>query len=473
MHLPRQAIASRIPALHDHGGPRPLRLGLWPPPRPSDAIATSLRTKNTALGVIGIGPRCTYDLKAMLTFADVQCVAIADVQASRREAGKKLVDGHYGNSDCKLYRDFRELLDRKDIDAVLIATGDRWHAPASILAAKAGKDVYSEKPCGLTIADCQELADTMNREKRVFQAGTQRRSVPNFQKAVELAHSGKLGKLHTLHASVYMPVARQHDWLPGEPAPPATWSIGTCGSARRPGGRTTRSTSEGGWRGYWDFDSGARLLDWGAHTVDLCQWANKADDTMPIEYEPSRQEHRVPLRQRREAGARFPARRRSATRPTGSRGWAPARCGSSATRAGWKPATTARSWSSPSRSQNELPETVEARERARRLGPRPQLLRLHPLARADGRQSRRHAALAHRLPRRGPVLDSQAQAHVRSGEGGVHRRRRSQPAALPRPARVGGLRGEAKGRSPGRYCAPQAPTQSGNERGATELPVIP
>src|SRR5690348_13539216 len=179
------------------------------------------------LGVIGIGPRCTYDLKSMLGFSDVRCVAIAEVQAKRREAGKKLVDGHYGNSDCRVYRDFRELLDRKDIDAVLIATGDRWHGPASILAAEAGKDVYSEKPCGLTIELCQKLADTMKRTGRVFQAGTQRRSVPNFQKAVELAHSGKLGKVHTLYASVYTPTL-DNSWLPAEPTPSrdvADWNL--------------------------------------------------------------------------------------------------------------------------------------------------------------------------------------------------------------------------------------------------------
>jgi predicted dehydrogenase len=86
----------------------------------------------------------------MLPFQDVRCVAIADVQATRRDEGKSLVDGFYGNQDCKLYRDFREVLERGDIDAVLIATGDRWHATASILAAEAGKDVYSEKPCGIT-----------------------------------------------------------------------------------------------------------------------------------------------------------------------------------------------------------------------------------------------------------------------------------------------------------------------------------
>jgi predicted dehydrogenase len=238
------------------------------------------------LGVIGIGPRCTYDLKSMLGFSDVRCLAICDVQAKRREAGKKLVDGHYGNTDCRVYRDFRELLDRKDIDAVLIATGDRWHARASILAAKAGKHVYSEKPCGITIAACQELADTMRREKRVFQAGTQRRSVPNFQKAVALAHSGKLGKLHTLHASVYLPLL-DNTWLPAQKTPArdvTDWNLWLGPAAWRP---FNQRYVDGGWRGQWDFDSGARLLDWGAHTVDLCQWANKADDTMPIEYEPT------------------------------------------------------------------------------------------------------------------------------------------------------------------------------------------
>jgi predicted dehydrogenase len=247
------------------------------------AVAPS---EKITLGVIGIGPRCTYDLTAMLALPDVHCVAIADVQASRRNAGKTLVDSHYANQDCKLYHDFRELLDRKEIDSVIIATGDRWHAPASILAAKAGKDVYSEKPCGLTIGLCQELADTMKQTGRVFQAGTQRRSVPNFQQAVNLARSGKLGKLHTLYASVYTPEL-MNAWLPGEPTPPrdvCDWNLWLGPAPWRP---YNSNYTAGRWRGYWDFDSGAKLLDWGAHTVDQCQWANKADDTMPIEYEPS------------------------------------------------------------------------------------------------------------------------------------------------------------------------------------------
>ncbi len=243
-------------------------------------------SEKITLGVIGIGPRCTYDLKSILTFPDVQCVAIADVQESRRLAGKKLVDDHYGNQDCKLYSDFRELLARDDIDAVLIATGDRWHAVISILAAEAGKDVYSEKPCGITIEDCQRIDEAFQHTNRIFQAGTQRRSVLNFQEAVQVAHSGKLGKLTKMEATVYIPTL-DNTWLPGETTPEprvCDWNLWLGPAPWRP---YNEKYVQGRWRGQYDFDSGARLLDWGAHTLDLCQWANEADDTMPIEYIPS------------------------------------------------------------------------------------------------------------------------------------------------------------------------------------------
>jgi predicted dehydrogenase len=243
-------------------------------------------SERITLGAIGVGPRCTYDLRGILPLADVQCVAICDVQASRREAAKSLVDQHYGNQSCTAYRDFHELLARRDIDAVIIATGDRWHAPASILAARAGKDIYSEKPCGHTIAWCQALDDAVRQHRRVFQAGTQRRSVANFQAAARLAHSGKLGRLRTLHASVYVPSVR-NDWLRSEPTPArdvVDWDRWLGPAPWRP---YNREYVQGNWRGHWDFDSGCRLLDWGAHTVDLCQWANQADNTMPVDYEPA------------------------------------------------------------------------------------------------------------------------------------------------------------------------------------------
>ena len=233
---------------------------------------------------IGLGPRGQYDLGVMLPEKDVQFVAVCDVQRSRREQVKRTADTHYGNQDCAVYRNFRELLARADLDAVLIATGDHWHALASLLAAKAGKDVYSEKPCGLTIGEIQALADGIHRYGRVYQAGTQRRSVNNFQYAIHLAHSGKLGRLHTLHASVYVP-QKNYNWLPGEPEPPGAecdWDLWLGPAPWRP---YNRQYVSGGWRGHHDFEAAGNFPDWGAHTVDLCQWANQADHTMPIEYE--------------------------------------------------------------------------------------------------------------------------------------------------------------------------------------------
>ena len=245
------------------------------------AVAPSERI---VLGGIGLGPRGQYDLSVMLPEKDVQFVAVCDAQRGRRERVKQMADALYGNRDCVMYRDLFEVLERPDIDAVLIATGDRWHALASLLAAKAGKDVYSEKPCGMTMGEVQALADGMHRYGRVFQAGTQRRSQENFQYAAHLAQSGKLGRLHTLHASVYVP-QKSYAWLPAEPEPAkeeCDWDRWLGPSPWRP--YNSRYVS-GGWRGHHDFEAGGNFLDWGAHTVDLCQWANQADHTTPLEFE--------------------------------------------------------------------------------------------------------------------------------------------------------------------------------------------
>ncbi|HEU5117363.1 MAG TPA: Gfo/Idh/MocA family oxidoreductase, partial [Isosphaeraceae bacterium] len=276
-HLIRQSVAAAGTAL---------AMPSFVPARALGRDGVAPASERVTIGVIGFGPRCRYDLGAILKLSDVQCLALCDVQASRREGGKKFVDNHYGNTNCATLRDFRELLDRKDIDALLIATGDRWHAHASMLAAQAGKDMYCEKPCGLTIDLCQKLDETIQRTGRIFQAGTQRRSVPNFQAAVRLAREGRLGDLKTLYASVYTPEIKT-EWLPGEPTPPrdqVDWDLWLGPALWRP---YNHAYVEGRWRGYYDFDSGARLLDWGAHTVDLCQWANDADGTLPISYEPS------------------------------------------------------------------------------------------------------------------------------------------------------------------------------------------
>lgn len=251
------------------------------------AIAPSERI---VLGGIGLGPRGKFDLSvAMLPEKDVQFVAICDVQRSRREEIKRIADAHYKNMDCVMYRDMFELLARPDIDAVLIATGDHWHALAALLAAKAGKDVYCEKPCGMTIGEIQALADGIHRYGRIFQAGTQRRSQSNFRYAVQMAHNGWLGQLKTLHASVYVP-KKSYTWLPGEPEPEkeeCDWDRWLGPVPWRP---YNKKYVVGGWRGHHDLEAGGNFLDWGAHTLDLCQWANQSDHTTPLEFESTQNE---------------------------------------------------------------------------------------------------------------------------------------------------------------------------------------
>src|SRR2546425_2439580 len=171
------------------------------------------------LGAIGIGNRGSYDLGCFLQEPDVRFVAICDVKAERREAVKKRADEKNGNQDCAMYRDLRELLARSDIDAVLIATGPNWHATAAIMSANAGKDVYCEKPCTKNIVQSLALAETFRRTGRVFQAGTQRRSLPNFAFAIDLARRGKLGKLQTLYAHPAGLKTVSSGWAEAQPEP--------------------------------------------------------------------------------------------------------------------------------------------------------------------------------------------------------------------------------------------------------------
>ena len=281
-HLSRRGFLGKTAVL---GGALAAGLPTFIPARALGRDGAVAPSERITLGAIGIGPRGRHVLDCMIAEKDVQFVAICDVQRTRRESVKKMADTRYGNSDCVMYRDMFDLLGRQDIDAVLIATGDHWHALGAILAAKAGKDVYCEKPCGLTMGQCAALDDTIRRYGRVFQAGTQRRSVPNFQFAQHLVVSGRLGRLHTMHASCYRPRV-QFEWLPAEPEPPkeeCDWDRWLGPSPWRP---YNKAYVNGNWRGHYDFDSGAAILDWAAHTVDLCQWANQSDAAGPIEFEP-------------------------------------------------------------------------------------------------------------------------------------------------------------------------------------------
>ena len=238
------------------------------------------------LGGIGIGNRGTYDLGCFLPQPDVQFVAVCDIKASRRAAIKKMVDDKDGKQDCATYRDFREMPDRSDIDPGLIATGPHWHATAAIYAARAGKDMYCEKPCTKNISQSLILADTMRRSGRIFQAGTQRRNLPHFAFACELARTGRLGKLKAVHAHPMGMTTVSSGWLPAEPEPPkeeVDWDLYLGPAAWRP---FHKKLLDG-----FNFEKGGGMvgggvLEWGSHCVDLCQWAVGADGTAPVEYNP-------------------------------------------------------------------------------------------------------------------------------------------------------------------------------------------
>jgi len=239
------------------------------------------------LGGIGIGGRGSGVLNWMMPEPDVQFVAVCDPQKSRREAVKRMVDNRYGNNDCRTYHDLREFLAaRTDIDAVLITTGDRWHATASVMAMRAGKDVYSEKPSSMTIAEGRAVVETAKRYGRIYQTGTQRLSEANFVFAIELARSGRLGKIHTARAHIapWDAAEMRHDWLPAEPEPPkdeVDWDqwLGPC-----PWRPYNSAYCRGGWRGFYDFHTSC-IGEWGAHTFAQAQAGIDAANTSAVEYQ--------------------------------------------------------------------------------------------------------------------------------------------------------------------------------------------
>jgi len=255
-------------------------LGGAPGTAPSDRIV---------MGTIGLGGRGKHVMGVMLRTGQVQMVAVCDVRRDRRSAGKKIVDKFYESKDCKAYRDFRKLLLREDIDAVLIATGDNWHSLMSVLAAKAGKDIYCEKPMSVTIAESRAVVQTVKRYGTVYQCGTQRRDVDRFRFAVQLARSGKLGQLKELYAEkAPMKPEYQMRTLPPEPLPPVEemdWDMWLGPAPWRPYNHGYYARRF--WGTHLDFSGGA-ITEWGSHTADLCQWANDADDTTPVYYELAR-----------------------------------------------------------------------------------------------------------------------------------------------------------------------------------------
>ena len=234
---------------------------------------------------IGLGRRGGGVFRGwVLPEKDVQFVAICDVWKERRERIKKWADDHYGNKDCKTYIDMREMLARTDIDAVHIATGDRWHAPASVLAMRAGKDVYCEKPSAMTVREGQAVVATAQKYGRIYQAGIQRLSEPNFIVCNELLRLGRLGEVKKVYAHLYFgtPLYLQRKWLPAEQQPSREeldWDawLGPC--PWRPYNRSYLTH----WVKHYDFGTSI-IGDWCSHTYAQCHDALGMEATSPIFY---------------------------------------------------------------------------------------------------------------------------------------------------------------------------------------------
>jgi len=261
---------------------------------PSRVFGAESPSNRITVGFIGVGRMGVGDLRVVLGLKQAQVVAVCDVDSKRANHAKQLVEAHYGRQSsgqtykgCAAYRDFMELVERKDIDAVLIATPDHWHVIPAIAAAKANKDIFLQKPLSLTIEEGRGLSDTVRRYGRVFQVGSQQRSESNFRFACELVRNGRIGELQTVKVGFGtdppmgpeppMPIPENLDydmWLG-----PAPWAEYTEKRVH-----PQNDYGRPGWLRIRDYGAGM-ITGWGSHHNDIAQWGMGTEYTGPVEIE--------------------------------------------------------------------------------------------------------------------------------------------------------------------------------------------
>jgi predicted dehydrogenase len=242
------------------------------------AVAPSERITVGFIGVGGHGR--AVNLTNFLGNADAQAVAVCDVETSHMNIARDMVNKKYDNKDCATYKDFRSIIERDDIDAVMISTPDHWHVPISIMAAKAGKDIECEKPT-LTVEEGRKLCETMKRYNCVFQWSTEDRSVDVYLRMCELVRNGRIGKVHTIR--VELPSGPD---TPGDPTPMPVPEGFDYDMWLGPAPYAPYTKDRIHWNFRWIHDySGGMLTDWGAHLLDGAQWGNDTEHTGPVEVE--------------------------------------------------------------------------------------------------------------------------------------------------------------------------------------------
>ncbi len=236
-----------------------------------------------AIGQIGFGWIGGSHLETLLNRNDARYVAACDVNGAKLAQVHQKIVAKYGGAGCATYGDFRAMLARNDLDAVVIATPDHWHAPLAIAAARAGKDIYCEKPLTLTIAEARAVVNTVRRYGRVFQTGSQQRSnvFGPFRKGCELVRNGRIGKVVSIDVSTGGPPMPCD--LPAEPQPADfDWDMWLGSTPERPYHSKLASIN---WRPYREYCGGG-FSDMGAHHFDIAQWALDTDHTGPVKVYP-------------------------------------------------------------------------------------------------------------------------------------------------------------------------------------------
>jgi predicted dehydrogenase len=263
---------------------------------------TTSPSDRITFGCIGTGGQGTHDMNAFMQIPNVQVVAVCDIDREYanddgerfgREPSRALVDGHYAKKSpagaykgCTAYSDFRDLLARGDIDAVTVCTPDHWHGTISAAAARAGKDIYCEKPLVNTIAEGKAVRDVVGRYKRILQTGSHERSNDSVRFACELVRNGRIGKLHTITVNMpnndphHLQIMRTNQPQPVMPVPEGLDYDMWLGPT--PEADYTKRRSHFWWRFILDY-GGGEMTDRGAHIIDLAQFMNDADTTGPVE----------------------------------------------------------------------------------------------------------------------------------------------------------------------------------------------
>lgn len=261
---------------------------VFPLVAPGSALGRSGRvapSNRIVVGCIGVGPQGQGDMANFLSQKDAQVVAVCDVKTDQLEGAASGVNSHYGNQDCAKYGDFREVVARKDIDALLIATPDHWHVLTALAAVRAGKDIYLEKPMGLRLTEDWTLRREVHRHKRVFQFGTQQRSTRAFRLACALVRNGRIGKLK--HINVWAPGSAPGGSTQVVPVPAGLdYDFWLGPAAFRP--YTQDLCSADGSKKTWWYNSHYALgfvAGWGIHPMDIAVWGGGDLLSGPVEAE--------------------------------------------------------------------------------------------------------------------------------------------------------------------------------------------